>query len=225
MGEFGTSFGWDEFYKLEDATSPQTWCISCHFAYSLLEKEESPRDSPSPSKLKVQDDFLKMLEEPTNSDVTFLVGGERILAHKNILSARSKYFKAMFGAEVKENILNEVDIPDVKPQVFKGLLQFLYSGLPPKNLSEISLDLLVVADKYCVEEIEDICETNVCDNLDADNVIDALLVADKIDNEAVMDDARDAFRGHIDSIDRNAMKKLIDSPDLVLDLLEHFCKE
>jgi len=144
-----------EFYKPGMTTIAETWRVTCQLVYSHeSERERSKPNNSSRSTLKVQEDLVKMLEEPTNSDVTFL-----------------------------ENVLNEVDIPDVEPKVFKGLLQFLYSGLPPKNLSEISLDLLVVADKYCVQEMEEICEKDVCDNLDASDVVDALLVADRINNQ------------------------------------------
>ena len=215
-----------EFYKPGRTTIAETWRVTCQLVYSHdSERERSKPENSSGSTLKVQEDLVKMLEEPTNSDVTFLVGGERILAHKAILSARSEYFKAMFGSDVKENVLNEVDISDVEPKVFKGLLQFLYSGLPPKNLSEISLDLLVVADKYCVQEMEDLCEKDVCDNLDASDVVDALIVADKINNEKLMSHAKAVFRGHVDSVDEDAMKKLKENPELLHELMVHYCKE
>merc|ERR1712168_1714273 len=105
----------------------------------------------------------------------------------------------MFTSDVRENNLNEVDVPDVEPRFFKGLLQFLYSGLPPTNLDEIAMDLMVVADKYGCKELVDISADNIRKNLNADNVIDALLVADKINREDLMKVAKVVFKRCVDS--------------------------
>ena len=40
----------------------------------------------------------KLLEENKKRDIIFRVGGQRILAHKNILSLRSSYFANMFSS-------------------------------------------------------------------------------------------------------------------------------
>jgi len=221
----GSTYGWNAFYKPVDAANAAVWRVTCEFTYETVpQAKDSSEGSSCSCSNQIQEDLLRMLEEPTKSDVTFLVEGKMLLAHKAFLSARSKYFQAMFGSDMKENASNEIDIQDAKPDVFKGLLQFLYSGLPPKNLSEIAMDLLVVADKYCVDELKGICEAKICEQLDASNVIDALLVADKINNEALMGHAKNVFRGHIDSIDGNTLKRLEGCPHLLLDLMVHYCK-
>lgn len=166
--------GWEQFYKPPaDVKEGTKWRIRFEFCYVSPSSEGEPIvDSNKPS-LSVQTDFLGLFEEATNADVTFLVKGERMMAHKAILSARSEYFKAMFKSDTKENISNEINVPDVEPKVFKGMLQYLYSGLLPKDLSDIAWDLVIVADKYCLQEMATSCVDYVIDKINADNVIDA----------------------------------------------------
>ena len=48
------------------------------------------------------DDFVKLVNDPTFSDVCFKVEGKKVHAHKAILVMRSKYFKAMFTTQMEE---------------------------------------------------------------------------------------------------------------------------
>ena len=143
--------------------------------------------------------------------------------NKAVLSARSKYFERMFDSSMKENLSNEVEVPDVTPVVFEALLKFLYSGLEPKNLNEIFLELLVVADKYRLEALVKVCETSAFKNLNADNVVDTLLVATTMNNERLLARAKSIFRGCSESVKKSeeALVKLKAHPDLILDLLWH----
>jgi len=56
--------------------------------------------------------------------------------------------------------------------------------LPKEDFAEIALALLVAADKYGVETLKRKCELDA--PIDADNVVDALLVAESIDAETLM---------------------------------------
>ena len=63
------------------------------------------------------------------ADVHFIVGSETsqrcVPAHKLILATGSPVFCAMFYGELTED-KNEVTIPDVEPQAFFNLLQWVY---------------------------------------------------------------------------------------------------
>jgi len=71
--------------------------------------------------------FLSLLEDGCFSDVTFLVKGEVLKAHSQILAARSEVFKAELGSGMRESLTKEVTVTDSDPQVFKAMLRFLYS--------------------------------------------------------------------------------------------------
>ena len=66
-----------------------------------------------------------------------------------------------------------------------------------------------------------ICVEYVCDRINADNVIDALLLADRINNEKLMSRAKVVFVGYCDSFgpSSEAMKKLETNPKLLVQLL------
>ena len=82
-----------------------------------------------------------------SSDVVLRVGGKVFQAHKNILTARSSVFGAMFQHDdmKEEGKPNKVDIEDVKVEVFEVMLRFIYTGKVSSN--ELTIDLLVAADK------------------------------------------------------------------------------
>ena len=104
-------------------------------------------------------DFGSLLESGAHSDVVFKVGSSRFPAHKVILSARSEVFAAMFAHDTKENRTNEVDIIDCHPDIFKELLQYIYTG--SRASVKHTYQLYVMAEKYALEGLKEICETEV----------------------------------------------------------------
>ena len=113
------------------------------------------------SSTQLLSDFTDMLDSASHSDVTFLVQGEQIKAHKAILAARSTYFDTMFNAGMKESESNVVEVTDVQPKVFKILLRFLYGSVPEKSECDVWSELLVAADKYDVQHLKEACETSL----------------------------------------------------------------
>ncbi|XP_065207973.1 speckle-type POZ protein-like [Planococcus citri] len=110
-------------------------------------------------------------------DVTFSLNGENFGAHKNILAARSPVFAAMFKHDMEENRLNKVDIPDMKPEVFKAFLHYLYTDKTPDP--GMVCDLLVAAEKYDVNGLKLLCEEMLLKDLSEENAIDVLVFADQ----------------------------------------------
>ena len=72
--------------------------------------------------------FGDLFDKMPSSDVNFNIGGREFPAHKLILAARSKVFEAMFKHSTKENVTNQIEIEDIKPEVFQELLRFIYTG-------------------------------------------------------------------------------------------------
>lgn len=87
--------------------------------------------------------FLFSLDNSQFSDVCVLIGDKKICAHKIILSARSPVFAAMFAIGTN----NIVNIVDADYDVFKAMVQFIYTGKSPANLASKAKELLVLADK------------------------------------------------------------------------------
>jgi hypothetical protein len=62
------------------------------------------------------------------SDVTLVVEGQEIFAHRLILAARSPVFAAMFSHKMVESRENVVRLEDISEPVFRQLLKFMYTG-------------------------------------------------------------------------------------------------
>jgi len=75
----------------------------------------------------LSDNLQSYLESSAGSDVNFIVQGESIRAHSQILSARTDVFKRQFSCGLQESMSKEVVIDDCDPGVFKAFLRFLYS--------------------------------------------------------------------------------------------------
>jgi speckle-type POZ protein len=113
------------------------------------------------------------------SDVKFNIGGREFPAHKNILSARSQYFAAMFQHPMKEQSTNQVKIEDIEPEVFDQLLRFIYTGrVPLDKLQTTAAGLFIVADKYLMDELKMECENYLLSQMSPDNCVVLLLHGD-----------------------------------------------
>ncbi|PIA63702.1 hypothetical protein AQUCO_00201212v1 [Aquilegia coerulea] len=73
----------------------------------------------------------KLLNNRLGCDVVFNVAGENFHAHKVVLAACSPYFRDQFFKANKADMVEEgeiVVIKDMKPEVFKAMLHFIYTG-------------------------------------------------------------------------------------------------
>ncbi|XP_055355145.1 BTB/POZ domain-containing protein 2-like [Paramacrobiotus metropolitanus] len=88
------------------------------------------------------------------SDVKFAVGHEhgavRVFpAHKFILSLNSDVFDAMFNGELAESATEPIKIPEVLPEAFAVMLQYMYTGSAERHLQPENLfQTIYCADKY-----------------------------------------------------------------------------
>lgn len=106
--------------------------------------------------------FTNLYVNQLNCDVTFsfdeINEDEPIGGHVFLLSARSSIFAAMFHGEMQETSTRKVCIKDIKPDIFKQLLHYIYSGRTSTKLSEENAQpLFVAADMYDIEDLKDEC--------------------------------------------------------------------
>lgn len=88
-------------------------------------------DTPaSPHILTLAGDLESMVDSQVFSDVSFIVEGRNIHAHKLLLFARCEYFRRMFTSGYRESSDACITIPDVTYDAFLCVLSFLYTGKP-----------------------------------------------------------------------------------------------
>ena len=87
-----------------------------------------------------RDEMRALLDDSRFADITFVVEGEKITAHRMLLVARSVYFRTMLSSGFKEANSNEVLIGDVSISAFKEILMYIYTDelvFTTENLSEV----------------------------------------------------------------------------------------
>lgn len=111
-------------------------------------------------------DFEQLLTDEEFKDVTLQCEGGELKAHKSILSARSKVFKAMFQHEgFLESKSNTVKCY-FDLELMKYLLLYIYSAKVTKSKAK---ELLELADYYDLQQLKDECIYIISEEISSKN--------------------------------------------------------
>jgi len=122
-------------------------------------------------------DINGIFETGKFADCTVITEGREFRCHKNILAGRSTVFDAMFTHDMEENRKSKVDIIDLDGDTVHDMLIYIYSG-KVSDLSTKAAGLLSAAEKYDLKELKAMCETSLSENINTENVLDLLVLAD-----------------------------------------------
>lgn len=142
----------------------------------FLEIEIQSKCDAENSQLK--NDFEIMITDKKFGDVSFRIGEKNVRAHKDILTFRSKVFKTMFATEMVETITNNVDIVSIDYDAFIQVLHFIYTGKTEK-MDQLADKIFEAAHLYQINDLQLICEKALSENLNFQNAIEVLKLADK----------------------------------------------
>ncbi|KAM8717856.1 hypothetical protein ACLKA7_004540 [Drosophila subpalustris] len=204
--EWNQIFGESKSYLLNDK-----FVLDCEI--NLIESPVTSFEQVNSIKVpacNLTEDLGALLETKKFADVTIVTADDhKIPAHKNILSARSKVFAAMFTHSMKENTENCVDIGDFSADVIMELLRFIYTGESP-NLKEMTADLIIAADKYELHRLKAMCASSLSDNLSIETAPIVLKAADLYNMEDLKSKAIRFIKSNIHKIkETNNWKELI----------------
>lgn len=89
------------------------------------------------------------------SDMTLVVQGESIPAHKIIVCSRSPVFKAMFNIPMQEATTSNVVVGDeFTVDTVEAMLQYLYTNsIPEDDLDVLAFDLLAIGSYYQINTL------------------------------------------------------------------------
>ena len=208
----------DNNYRL--IVAPHNGGISSHMqrlSEALSTNKPSPLSTDLGNMLTNAKDF--------ESNVTFLVGEAKFLAHRNILMARSDYFKSMFNSGFRESdrVSNRpLEIKETSPEAFRSLLTYLYTGDAASIInSDVVCDVIELANRYVVCGLEKYClwymESSM---LSESNAIELLVwSSDKADTGLYTE-----LRGKIKTYVLEHFKSIKENHLHTLDLLESYPK-
>eukprot|EP01116_Phalansterium_solitarium_P018433 TRINITY_DN4880_c0_g1_i1.p1 TRINITY_DN4880_c0_g1~~TRINITY_DN4880_c0_g1_i1.p1 ORF type:complete len:272 (+),score=102.73 TRINITY_DN4880_c0_g1_i1:212-1027(+) len=145
-----------------------------------LEREKARRIAVPPDTWKAE--LTNLFNSRHLSDVTFIVEGKPIYAHRTILAAHSQHFEAMFFDGLKESHESEITLHEVSYEPFLGCLQYIYTGDVPLPDADRAIELLPPANYFKLDRLKAMCEATIKDSIEIDNAAYVLQVAAR--NEA-----------------------------------------
>merc|ERR1711939_656414 len=110
----------------------------------------------------------------------------RVHGHRLILESRSDFFGALFRASMKEACTGHIVLPGVRPEVFRVLLEHLYTGCVDDIEVGNAQDLLELSNFCGVMTMHTACEDFIIQHLEADNVLNTYQVASNVNGERLM---------------------------------------
>jgi N-acetylneuraminic acid mutarotase len=156
------------------------------------------------------------------SDVTFIVEGRPLYAHRNILSVQCDHFHAMFGVREREEKV-EIIIPNSSYAAFHLMLEFLYTGSIVDLDVGVSIDLLGLADQYTLQGLLALAENVLINHVDSVNCCWLFRCANRFQCHNLKEISQGHIIKHFDTV------SLTDSfanlePTLLLDITRERCK-
>nr|XP_039264566.1 kelch-like protein 12 [Styela clava] len=164
----------------------------------------------------------KMREDPERCDFKILVGSEKILAHRNILSANSKYFEAMFTHNTKEKQSGEVTLVQVDQVCVKKCVDYMYSCEISSPYEKLG-DLLHAATMMQLQEVCDGIIDLLEENLDPESyfvtkklssMYNLKLLEEKCDEFALKNFEEISKLGDFNDLSQMEVAKMIESKKL-----------
>eukprot|EP01122_Echinamoeba_exundans_P016429 TRINITY_DN831_c0_g1_i4.p2 TRINITY_DN831_c0_g1~~TRINITY_DN831_c0_g1_i4.p2 ORF type:complete len:335 (+),score=48.52 TRINITY_DN831_c0_g1_i4:1371-2375(+) len=127
-------------------------------------------------------DMLFALQNPLFSDLTLIVDGRPIVAHKSIICSRSSYFRGLCLSGLRESREKTIPLSDTSYDAFLVVLEYIYTRkLNFELLHDNIVDVFMLSCRYSLRKLKAELESIIASNLTPSNVCSILLVADQHD--------------------------------------------
>lgn len=163
-------------------------------------------------------DLKEMVNEDEYSDVTFIVGGQPVHAHRAVLAKRCEHFAAMFRSGMRESEQGaEIPIPNISRPVFLLILEYLYTDSVKIDL-EHAVDLYIASDLYQIATLRDMCSVVVKRGITTENAAYLLQQSHDAHCQVIKDVAMEHIVANFDTISKGEGIKAV-SHGLLLEIL------
>ena len=156
------------------------------------------------------------------SDVKIAITAEQeaappvhFFAHESVLVARSPVFAKMFEHNLQESATSSITVSDIRPEVFKEALSFIYTNQVP-HLNTMAPQLLYAAEKYQLDDLKARCEQFLSYNLQVSNAIETLQLAQAYNASQLKDNASRFILEFIDEVRESKDWEIIESSSDVM---------
>ncbi|KAK4022489.1 uncharacterized protein LOC116919472 [Daphnia magna] len=159
-----------------------------------------------------------LLENKNNSDLEFVLPSDAdasqvvhaVKAHRVVLAARCRWFHRALLSGMREAIDRKITLPDCSAQLLSLFLRFLYGDhLDQTAISnEQLIELLIMADRFEVEQLSSGCQTVLTSRLDNSNVLCMLAIADQWSATQLQESCIAFIWKHGDMVDKEGLEDL-----------------
>lgn len=102
-------------------------------------------------------------------------------AHRVIVATRCEWFHKALTSGMQESIHRRITIRDTSPVIFRRLLLYLYGAPVDRTVgAEPLCELMLLADRFSVDALKDICESTLRALIDDASVLCLLALADRL---------------------------------------------
>ena len=183
---------------------------------------------PVPVEQTLARDLGQLLASETFADVEFLVEGQVVRAHRNILAARNVHFKSMLCDNLSST--RPILIDNMTARCFRALVAYLYtgevSGVVDKRQLTLACELMRASEWYELDELRQAALECIRAQLDVANVIDVLVCATSA--EPVLTECEDMcvtyVSRHFEEIATRDQFKRLEQP-LLVKLTQNFANQ
>ncbi|KAF6134218.1 hypothetical protein GIB67_010017 [Kingdonia uniflora] len=190
----GSMWGYKRFFRramLETSDFLKDDCLKIDCTVGVV---VSTIDCPRSHSIQVPESdignhFGALLENFEGSDIVFNVAGEKFHAHKLVLAARSPVLRDKFFDGLEEDN-HEIVVADLEPK--QAILHFIYrdtlmedeelvassSSFVSSQSDTLAAKLLAAADKYGLDRLRVMCESQLCKDISVNSVSKTLALAD-----------------------------------------------
>ena len=170
--------------------------------------------------------FSSLLDDPTFADVEFQVQGKTTTAHRNILSARCEYFRAMFTGNFTEGQPGSSGkvvcrVEDTTTPAFKFVLRYLYTDVLDDPEDDDAVQVMRLADRYGVERLVAHCSDII--RITHTNAVPWLIQADQHSMETLRQNTKQHLVhnfGQIRKAKRQKFALLCEHPKLLVEVVQ-----
>ncbi|KAI6184851.1 Protein maternal effect lethal 26-like protein [Aphelenchoides bicaudatus] len=161
------------------------------------------------------------------ADIEIHVGEDHVFkVNRYFLCLHSDVFSAYLNNNSVEKKTNIIQIKDLDPMFIEAMLRFMYSGRV-ENLKDIAHDLYIVADRYNIRILQDICLEFMFNNLDMKHIFNCLELAFQLEMEDLKQKSIEFAIKNIKQLqEQDEWVPLVKrNPDIAISLLQHLTNE
>jgi len=147
-------------------------------------------------------EFRSLINDSTLSDITFLIEGREVYAHKLMLM-RCSYFQALFLGSMREASLDTIRLEQVRYPIFLSVLEYLYTDHVVIPLGD-AMELFEAADLFCIPRLKTMCEKRMLQSITVDNAAGIFHAADMHSAAALRQKAKKFILSNFEAVSKTS---------------------